>query len=140
MSAQTARTTGTFTFQNWEEKPYSEVEGGAKLTHASVVNTFEGGIEGTGTCNYLMVYRTESEGAFHGYEHVVGSVGGRSGSFVLEHSGTYEGDTVHCEWSVVPGAGSGELAGLRGKGGFTAKHGVSATPFTLDLEVSGAAE
>ena len=130
----TAHLSGTFTFRNWEEKPFSEAEGGAKLGHALVVNDFHGGIEGTGTCGYLLVYRSESEGVFHGYEQVVGSVEGRSGSFVLEHSGTFEGDTVHCRLSIVPGAGTGGLAGLRGTGGFTAEHGKATTPFTLDAE------
>ena len=35
------------------------------------------------------------------------------------------------EWSVIPGSGTAELAGLRGEGGFVAELGQSAS-ITLD--------
>jgi Protein of unknown function (DUF3224) len=41
------------------------------------------------------------------------------------------GTTVSGDWFVVPGSGTGELAGLRGEGGFTAELGQGAD-ITLD--------
>jgi uncharacterized protein DUF3224 len=56
-------------------------------------------------------------------ERVRGSLGGRKGSFLLQDAGTLVGKTVSGAWFVVPGSGTGELAGLRGEGGFTAELG-----------------
>ncbi len=129
-----ARATGGFTCRSWDEKPYSAIDGGPRLTRASVTNSFEGDIEGEGTLEYVMVYRDDSSGSFLGLEHLVGRLGGRAGSFVLQHSGTFEGGTVTATWRVVPGSGTGELRGLRGEGGFVAKHGEPRTLFTLDYD------
>ena len=41
-------------------------------------------------------------------------------------AGTVEGNIVSGEWFVVPGSGTGELAGLRGEGGFRANLGENA--------------
>jgi hypothetical protein len=130
--------TGTFKYKQWDEKPYSEVEGGSKLARACVINAFQGDVDGEGTLEYLMSYTNAGEGwgsgTFTGFEQVVGRVQERSGSFVLQHSGTFEGDTVSATWSVVPGSGAGELRGLRGTGGFVARHGEPAASFTLDYD------
>jgi Protein of unknown function (DUF3224) len=64
--------------------------------------------------------------SFVGIERVSGSVGGRSGTFLLQDQGTLKGTTVSGEWFVVPGSGTGELTGLRGEGGFTAELGQGA--------------
>lgn len=131
-SEVSTQATGTFEGKTWDEAPYSEVDGGAKLARASVTNVFSGGVEGEGTLEYLLVYGPDGSGGFVGFEQVVGSIGGRSGSFALRHEGTFEGSTVKATWSVVPGSGAGELAGLRGEGGFVSEHGTPQTPFTLD--------
>jgi hypothetical protein len=128
--------TGSFTVKSWDEQPYSESEGESKLTRASVTNSFHGDVQGESILEYLLIYVDGSSGSFIGLEKVVGQVGGRSGSFVLQHSGTFEGKTVQGSWSVVPGSGSGELKGLRGTGGFVAEHGKQATPYTLDYELA----
>lgn len=127
-----AQATGTFEGKTWDEAPYSEVDGGTKLARASVTNAFSGDVEGEGTLEYLLVYGPDSSGGFVGFEQVVGRIGDRSGSFVLRHEGNFEGSTVKATWSVVPGSGTGELAGLTGGGGFVSEHGNPHTPFTLD--------
>lgn len=66
-----------------------------------------------------------------GLEHVVGRIGGRSGSFVLQHSGTFQAGTAKATWSVVAGSGTGELHSLRGEGGFASGH-QERYPMTLD--------
>jgi len=130
----TTHATGSFEVKSWDEKPYSEIDGGPKLTHASVTNAFHGDIEGEGALMYLMVYRDDSSTSYFGLERVVGRVGDRSGSFVLQHSGTYEGGAATTTWSVVPGSGTGDLRGLRGEGGYVARGGEKQTPFTLDYD------
>ena len=128
------RATGTFEVKTWDEKPYDESGGGAKLTRARVTKSFHGDIEGEGTLEYLMAYREDGSASFVGLERVVGQVGGRSGSFVLQHGGTFEGGMAKATWFVVRGSGTGDLRGLRGEGGFAAAH-QQHYPMTLDYHI-----
>ena len=128
------RATGTMELKSWEEQPFSEIDEGRKLTRAHVITAFQGEIEGEGTKEYLMVYHDDDSAGFVGLERVVGSVGGRSGSFVVQHDGTFEGGTARAALSVVPGSGTGGLRGLRGEGEFVWPHGQPGS-FTLDYDV-----
>jgi Protein of unknown function (DUF3224) len=68
----------------------------------------------------LQVLSADGSASFVALERVTGSVGGRSGSFVLQDTGTLAPDgTVTGEWFVVAGSGTG----LSGAGGFTARLG-----------------
>jgi Protein of unknown function (DUF3224) len=127
--------TGNFEGKSWDEKPYSEVEGGQKLTHTHITNAFHGDIEGEGTLEYLMVYHADGSATYFGLERVVGRIGNRSGSFVLQHSGIYEDGAARTQWLVVPGSGTGDLRSLRGDGGFIARHGQPQTAYTLDYDL-----
>ena len=69
-----------------------------------------------------MTYTSDDEATFVGIERIVGSLGGRSGSFVLQHSGTYDGEKATAEWEVLQGSGTDELEGLTGSGGFSSSH------------------
>jgi Protein of unknown function (DUF3224) len=122
------RVTGTFKIEKWEESPYSEQEGGAKLSEASVKQTFSGDIEGQGSVKWLMCYRPDQTAEFVGLQRIDGQVGGRSGSFVLlQTDGSFDGKVARGQLSVVPGSGTGELDGLRGQGEFSAPHGAEAS-------------
>ena len=112
----------TFTIKSWDEKTYDEIEGPPQLKRAAVTKDYKGDIEGEGKVEYLMMYRTAGSASFMGLERVTGSVGGRSGSFVLQHSGTFEDGVAKVILSVVPGSGTGNLHGMLGEGGFNAGH------------------
>ena len=129
----TTHATGTFEQKSWDEKPTHEIEGLPKLTRASVTQSFQGDIQGEGTVEYLMVYPDDNSASFVGLQRVVGRIGGRSGSFVLQVSGTFEGGLVQASWFVVLGSGTEDLRGLRGEGGFVAPHGPKAE-ITLDYD------
>lgn len=120
-----------FTLKSWEEKPYNEMPGGPKLTRASVIKTYQGDIEGEGKVEYLMMYREDGSATFTGLERVVGRVGGRSGSFVLQHSGTFERGVATTTLTVVPGSGTAELRGLGGEGKFAVGH---EPPYKMTLD------
>jgi hypothetical protein len=47
-------------------------------------------------------------------ELVTGALAGRSGSFALMHFSTMNAGSFHMQIIVVPGSGSGELAGISG--------------------------
>lgn len=123
----------TFQIKTWDEKPFSEVAGGPKLTRVSVTKSFSGDIEGEGTLEYLMAYRADGSASFIGLERVVGRIGDRSGSFVLQHTGTFEGGMAKATWVVVPGSGTGDLQGLSGVGEFASAH-AEEYPMTLDYD------
>jgi hypothetical protein len=126
--------TGTFKIQSWDENPYAEFDAGRKLTRASVEQAFSGDIEGEGAVEWLMCYRPDETADFLGLQRIVGSVGERSGSFVLRMSGTFDGKVAKADWSVVPGSGTGELEPLTGSGEFSAPLGGEPS-VTLDYEL-----
>jgi hypothetical protein len=121
----------TFGIISWDEKPYSEKEGAPKLTRASVTKSYQGDIEGEGKVEYLMMYRSAGSASFMGLERVTGSIGGRSGSFVLQHTGTFEDGVAKVTLSVVPGSGTGDLRGMKGEGGFSVGH---QPPYAMTLD------
>ena len=123
-----------FAIKNWDEKPYSEGPELPKLTRASVAKTFTGDIEGEGSVEYLMMYRGDGSAAFVGLERVVGKIGGKTGTFVLQRSGVFEGGLAKESYSVVPGSATGELRGLQGEGTTAVGHGME-HPFTLDYDL-----
>jgi hypothetical protein len=123
--------------RDWQERVIAPGEdANPRLAHASVRNTFTGGIEAAGThCEYTIVYVTAKTGSFSGMELLTGRVEGREGSFAVEERGFFgEDGTVHCTFEVVPGSGSGQLTGLKGKGGFTARHGETAVAYHFEYE------
>ncbi|MEV5882596.1 DUF3224 domain-containing protein [Streptomyces sp. NPDC052020] len=131
------RTTGHFTFADWTEHPVGPEDTSPRLARASVTNAFTGGIEAAGTlCEYAIVYLADQTGSFTGVELLTGRLDGREGAFALEERGTFDADgTVHCRFEVVPGSGTGGLTGLRGSGGFTARHGEKAVAYSFEYEV-----
>jgi hypothetical protein len=131
MSTDKTRATGTIEVKTYEPQPYEQVDEGPNLVEIHVTETFSGDIEGEGVVRFLQAIRKDGSATFVGIERVTGSVGGRRGSFLLQDAGTLEGSTVKGDWFVVPGSGTGELAGLRGEGGFEAELGQHAS-ITLD--------
>ena len=123
-----------FTIKSWDEKPYSEGEDLPKMTRASVTKTFTGDIEAEGRVEYLMMYRADGSATFVGLERVVGRVGDKSGSFVLQRAGVFEGGQAKESYSVIPGSATGELRGLRGEGSTALGHATEYS-FTLDYEL-----
>jgi hypothetical protein len=121
----------TFGIKSWDEKTYNEIEGAPKLTRASVTKSYRGDIEGEGKVEYLMMYRSAGSASFIGLERVVGSVGGRSGSFVLQHSGTFKEGVATVTLVVVPDSGTGDLRGMSGEGGFSVGH---QPPYAMTLD------
>ena len=47
-------------------------------------------------------------------EHFKGSVSGKSGSFVLQHSGVMNKGDAQLTVTIVPDSGTGDLAGISG--------------------------
>ena len=118
----TAKFTGKI--ENWDETTITEIEAGGKLTQASVKQSFAGDLEGDGSVDWLMCYRSDQTAEFVGMQRVVGRIGGRAGSFVmLQTDGTFDGKVAKGRLTIVPGSGTDGLAGLSGSGEFNAPMG-----------------
>jgi len=125
---------GDFEVKDWNEKPAGAV-GGPRVTRATVTQKFTGGIKGTGTSEYLMVYRPDKTAHYSGVQVIKGSIGAKKGSFALLIRGQYDGKRAVTTWEVVPGAGKGQLTGLTGKGKYSAPMG-SKGSYTLTYVIS----
>ena len=128
------RANARFAIKSWDEKPYSEGPDLPRLTRATVTKTFTGDIEGDGHVEYLMMYATDGSATFVGLERIVGRLGVKGGSFVLQRTGTFESGQAKESYAVVPGSGTGELCGLRGGGTSAVGHGME-HPFVLSYEL-----
>jgi Protein of unknown function (DUF3224) len=95
-------------------------DSGVSLVSTHMEEQFTGGLVGHGMAEHLRVTRPDGSDTFTGLERFTGTLGGRSGSFVLTAAGETAGGVVRGVWEVVAGSGTGELAGLRGHGVFTA--------------------
>jgi Protein of unknown function (DUF3224) len=117
---------------SWDEKPYRELADGSKFTKADVVLTGSAGGLSSATFEALMYYRPDGTATYVTLMQVTGELGGRSGSFVLQGAGTYDGTTARGESVVVEGSGTGGLAGISGTGESVSTHeDYPFMPFTL---------
>lgn len=90
-------------------------EGGPIVRH-DLAKSFDGDL--SATSNGVMVSYREGVSGSAGYvaiEIVTGSLDGRSGSFVLQHSGIMDRGAGILSISVLPDSGTGSLAGLTGE-------------------------
>jgi hypothetical protein len=76
---------------------------------------------------------TKGSAGYVAIERVTGSLKGRSGTFVLQHSGTMNRGTPSLSVTVVPDSGTGELAGLEGEFRIILEGGKHAYEFTYRL-------
>jgi hypothetical protein len=100
----------------WDQAPYgATADGGPELGRATVAKTFRGPLSGTSVAELLLCGNGEAGRGYVASEHVTGTLEGRTGTFVLQHGGIQgPGDEGRTFGHVVPGSGTGELAGLRG--------------------------
>src|SRR5919198_4366477 len=115
--------TGKFKYTSWDENAYEELSSGRRLTRASVAQDLSGDLEGKGSAEWLMCYRPDKTATFVGLQRLAGTTGDRSGSFVVESRGTFDGERAKGSWHVVEGSGTDGLEGISGDGGFQAPHG-----------------
>lgn len=113
------KATARFDVTGWDETAYGEEGDGPRLSEALVLKEYRGDLEGEARARVLMC-RGSTEGPLQdaGYiasERVSGRLEGREGTFVLQHWGVAAaGSPPRTAGHVVPGSGTGELAGLSG--------------------------
>jgi hypothetical protein len=89
--------------------------GEGALGRMSIDKQYRGDLVATGEGEMLSIMSAVSgSGAYVALERVVGALGGRSGTFVLQHNATMTRGAPHLSITVVPDSGTGALAGLSG--------------------------
>jgi Protein of unknown function (DUF3224) len=125
---------GSFQVTSWEESTYQDLGDGAKLTRASIKQDYSGDLQAKASWDALMCYSRDGTATYVGFSFMEGRIGDREGSFVLRADGAYDGSQARSTWSVVPGSGTGGLAGLSGQGSAVAPHGPNGT-YTFEYEL-----
>ena len=114
------RAVSSFEVTGWDQTPYGGEGEGPSLSRATVRKAFSGDLDAESTAELLMCQVDPSAlDAGAGYvasEIVVGRLGGREGTFVMQHWGLAGGGLPNrTAGHVIPGSGTGELAGLSGE-------------------------
>jgi hypothetical protein len=110
----TSHASGTFEVKLTPQKD----EGGdyAGFGRMSIDKQFHGDLEGTSKGFMLSSAATvvKGSGGYVALERVTGMLRGRTGSFVLQHSGTMTRGTPQLSVTVVSDSGTGQLEGITG--------------------------
>jgi hypothetical protein len=107
--------TGTFEVKLSPQPPDASV-GDPTVGRMAIDKQFHGDLEATSK-GQMLTAMTDTKGSagYVALERVAGTLGGRSGSFALQHSGTMTRGIPRLSVTVVPDSGTGELAGLDGQ-------------------------
>jgi hypothetical protein len=110
----THRASGTFEVKL---EPLSLDDKGAARTlgRLSIRKTFHGGLEATSRGEMLSALTAvQGSAGYVAIEHVTGTLDGRAGSFVLQHTGTMDQGKQSLTVTVVPDSGTDALTGISG--------------------------
>jgi hypothetical protein len=110
----TTRATGTFDVKLSPLGMEDKTEG-TLLARMSIDKQFHGDIEGVSKGEMLSAgTAVKNSAGYVAIERVTGSVSGRKGTFVLQHSATMTRGVPGLSITVVPDSGTAELEGLAG--------------------------
>ena len=125
----TERATGTFTTAF---EPLSAEDD--FVARMRVRKTIQGDLAGDGVAEMMSVgTAVEGSAGYVAIDRITGTLGGRRGSFVLQHFGLMARGEGTLTVQVVPDSGSGELAGLTGSFAIVNADGVHSYTFDYDL-------
>ncbi|MYM68922.1 DUF3224 domain-containing protein [Pseudoduganella sp. FT55W] len=106
--------TGEFTVA-MQPEAMSAVAADSGIGRMSLDKHYHGALQAEGKGEMLAYMdRALGSGVYVAVERVTGAVEGRSGSFLLHHTGVMTRGAPSLSVAVVPDSGTGELAGLRG--------------------------
>lgn len=135
--AKHAKITVTVSGESWKEDHVAEVASGHAVARAEYQASYAGDLDGEST-SWLQIAYVGGDfdspetliGPYIGYELVTGSLGDKTGSFVLAANGAHRDGKVTSEVSIVPDSGTGDLAGISGAGSYA----MSGMEYTLALD------
>lgn len=86
------------------------------LSRMILDKTYHGDLEATAKGQMLAAgTATKGSAAYVAIEKVSGALNGRTGTFILRHTGTMTRNVPELTITVVPDSGTGDLQGLEGK-------------------------
>ena len=96
--------------------PFEGADPEFKLARMSIDKQISGDLTAS-TMGQMLSAMTGTEGSagYVAMERVTGTLHGKQGSFVLQHTGTMNRGGQSLEITVVPDSGTGELVGLAGE-------------------------
>jgi hypothetical protein len=96
-------------------QPKDEYADGATLARLTIDKQFHGDLTGASKGQMLSAATpVKGSAGYVAIEQVTGSLAGRSGTFVFQHSGSMDRGAATLALTVVPDSGTGELTGLCG--------------------------
>jgi hypothetical protein len=131
---------------SWDETAYRELADGQKFARAEVAlgnpddtNPDDTGGQGeqsaqgaqsagredgisAGRFESLLYYRADGTSSYTSLMQLTGTLGGRTGSFVMQGTGTYDGKVASGQSVVIEGSGTGGLSGLSGTAESVSSH------------------
>jgi hypothetical protein len=129
----TMRARGTFEVKLTPQAPDDNTADSA-LGRLTTVKQFQGDLEGSSRGQMLTAMTpTEGSAGYVAIERVRGTLQGRAGTFVLQHSGTMARGKQQLTIAVVPDSGTGKLLGLAGQMVITIADGKHSYEFEYTL-------
>jgi len=111
----TTRVSGTFEVK-LNPQPLHDGAAEATLGRLSIDKQYQGELAATGKGEMLSAGTSvKGSAGYVAIEQVKGTLHGRAGTFVLQHSGTMNRGAPQLSVTVVPDSGTGQLVGLAGK-------------------------
>lgn len=127
---------GPFEVKATRQPPYDSAEG-LVLARTHFDKTFTGDLAATSTVEMLSAGTPVQGSAIYvALERVTGTLGGRSGNFVLAHFGVMHRGQASLRLEVAPDSGTGELVGLSGSMQIEIKEG-GAHFYRFEYEIAG---
>lgn len=128
---------GTFEVQ-LTPQPLADAGADPSLGRLAIAKVFAGDLAGSSRGEMLSA-RTAIEGSagYVAIERVTGTLHGRLGSFVLQHSGTMARGVQQLTITVVPDSGTDDLVGLTGTMSLQIADGIHAYDLAYTLPTDG---
>ena len=109
------RATGKFDVK-LHPQPLADSSADAMLGRLSIDKQWHGDLAGTSKGEMLSAMTTvKGSAGYVAIERVTATLHGRSGTFVLQHTGTMTRGESQLSVAVVPDSGTGQLTGLTGR-------------------------
>ncbi|MET8727406.1 MULTISPECIES: DUF3224 domain-containing protein [Streptomyces] len=129
-------TTAAGTFELvWDEQPPYLTDEGTTLSKVVVTKTFTGDIQGTSVTELIKAMTSEPTSAgYVAIERLTGTVHGRKGTFILQHSAISTRGEGDLNIVIVPDSGTGELSTISGRLNVVPAEGTHS--YTLEYELN----
>lgn len=129
-----------FKVLTWDERPVEGFPQSSRVSRASIVYEADGEMAGTFRVEYILQYAHYDQGDPHkseadyvGFMCFEGSIGERSGTFIIRDSGRFAKMTPVSDLAIVSGSGTEGFTGVSGTGRLFAQDEKMIISFDMQL-------